>query len=294
MLHVRRPQVALIVVLTVLAGVTWRPVLALAETPPPLASLAAGSPGPAWHESNESGPLTKADIYGPSSKVQGFSEGYRKVWLGSGQVITVVLERYDSVFWASFRLGQSKAAGKASKQHDSFVDRRDFGSAGYETTDPTDAQGFQHDTIVFVDGQYLAVVRLAAQGPPSHQFLVEYTTRQVHALPNPEGANAALGGTVILGSLAVLVVLVMLVLVTVLVARRRTPRAVTAGVGGPLAAASAGPLPTFSPDRRFWWDGGTWQDANTHVPPGATFAPDRLSWWDGVGWRAVITGAPPR
>jgi hypothetical protein len=46
----------------------------------------------------------------------------------------------------------------------------------------------------------------------------------------------------------------------------------------------------LSDDRRWWWDGGQWQDTLVRVPPGAERSPDSTQWWDGTSWRPVPTG----
>jgi hypothetical protein len=44
---------------------------------------------------------------------------------------------------------------------------------------------------------------------------------------------------------------------------------------------------TLSPDGRFWWDGSTWHDTETSVPPYARRSPDGYYWWDGAQWRVI-------
>jgi len=53
-----------------------------------------------------------------------------------------------------------------------------------------------------------------------------------------------------------------------------------AGVAQPTAVR-------LSPDGRFWWDGGAWQDTESSAPPDATRSPDGHYWWDGSRWRPV-------
>lgn len=45
--------------------------------------------------------------------------------------------------------------------------------------------------------------------------------------------------------------------------------------------------PFLSADRRWWWDGERWRDAEQVVPPGSQRSGDGASWWDGASWRPV-------
>jgi hypothetical protein len=47
------------------------------------------------------------------------------------------------------------------------------------------------------------------------------------------------------------------------------------------------PKHMLSDDRRWWWDGGQWQDTQQSVPPGAERSQDGTRWWDGTTWRPV-------
>jgi len=42
---------------------------------------------------------------------------------------------------------------------------------------------------------------------------------------------------------------------------------------------------SLSPDKRYWWDGTSWQDTSARMPPGVPLSPDGAQWWDGVSWR---------
>ncbi len=53
------------------------------------------------------------------------------------------------------------------------------------------------------------------------------------------------------------------------------------------SAASANGSLTWSEDRRYWWDGSNWVDAQTRLPPGAKYSDDQKQWWDGQAWRPV-------
>ena len=67
----------------------------------------------------------------------------------------------------------------------------------------------------------------------------------------------------------------------------RVDPAAAAGQAGQAAEAASGL--TWSDDRRFWWSGSEWVDAELTVPPAATFSEDKRFWWDGAAWRPVAT-----
>jgi hypothetical protein len=48
----------------------------------------------------------------------------------------------------------------------------------------------------------------------------------------------------------------------------------------------------MSDDRRSWWDGMNWRDAEREMPPGAQRSTDGQFWWDGQAWRPIHS-APP-
>jgi hypothetical protein len=60
-------------------------------------------------------------------------------------------------------------------------------------------------------------------------------------------------------------------------------------VGTETATPDTGHL-TWSEDRRYWWDGQTWVDADQTPPPGALHSERGDQWWDGTMWRPA-TGA---
>lgn len=64
---------------------------------------------------------------------------------------------------------------------------------------------------------------------------------------------------------------------------------VPAAVAVPAAAGAQAPDGPFvmSEDRRSWWDGVTWRDAEHEVPPAAQRSEDGQFWWDGEVWRPM-------
>jgi hypothetical protein len=56
--------------------------------------------------------------------------------------------------------------------------------------------------------------------------------------------------------------------------------------------AAAGEL-TWSEDRRYWWDGKTWIDAEHSAPPAAPRSEGGDYWWDGTQWRPTQGALTP-
>ena len=53
------------------------------------------------------------------------------------------------------------------------------------------------------------------------------------------------------------------------------------------ALSSGGGTLNWSDDRRYWWNGTEWVDAQKATPPGVTYSDDQRQWWDGKTWRPV-------
>jgi hypothetical protein len=273
---------------------------ATAASPTPTAAstkdLTAGPPPGPWIVYDQgTGTRTAAEIWGKqASSVKGFADGYQKAWDQTGLGLVDRVEHFTSALWAAFRLGESRGTAKQNPRHDSFKDIAGFGPSAYEVTDPADSAGFLTDTIVFTNGDYVAVVALAAVDSIPRATLLDQAQRQFDLLPLPVAEYQAIGTSVLIGSAVVVggIVLVIVVGVIVLVivltrSRRRQPAYV-----GAYPAMSA-PAYSFqlSADGRYWWDGQAWQDTLVRIPPGAQMTPDRLQWFDGTRWRPVPPGA---
>jgi hypothetical protein len=278
----------------------------LAATPSPTSDLIAGPPSTAWQVfAADTGAKSATDLYGSSaSSVRGFGDAYQKVWSRTGEFLFDRVARFTTVLWAAFHFGGSKGAAQKNKSHTSYQSVSGFGTGAYEFTDPADSNGYRWDTMVFTEGDYVSLIALAVNDVTiSHFIVLDQASRQLALLPFPTGEYSALGTSVLAGSVVVLLVLVGFLLsagiIVFVVVRRRRPVApasayAIAGVLPPgayqypaVSAAVAVAAPSFSSDRRFWWDGSIWQDTAARIPAGVPTSPDGTQWWDGAAWRPV-------
>ena len=244
--------------------------------------LIPGPPDGSWQVYAEgTGAKTKDDIYGSkASTVSGFVDAYDKSWSNDPpQGLVDRLERFSSVFWASVRLSESRTAARDNKSHSSFKDVSGLGTSAYEVTDPADSQGYLSDTIVMTQGDYVSVVAIAAKSEPDHATLLDQAHRQVAMIPVPKAEYNAIGQGIVSGMVWVAIgagvlTMILAAIVIFVVLRRRRPQLQPA-----LAPVS------LSPDKRYWWDGTSWQDTSARMPPGVPLSPDGAQWWDGVSWR---------
>lgn len=261
--------------------------VSLAAVPAPLmaatatSDLMAGPPSGDWQVDPQTGPMTKDAIYGAdAAKVDQFVDAYRSVWTAQTprRIMADRLEHYSSTVWAAFRYGQSHGASLKNKQHSSVNDVSGFGPNAYEVTDPVDANGFLRDSIIFQQGDYLAVISLYDMTQPDHAMLLDQAKRQFDLVPLPVAEYNAIGHgivvTIIVVVLAVLAIAIIAGAIVLIVTQRRR--------GPQLQPAAA---LRMSPDRTYWWDGRSWQDASRRMPAGAQLSPDGMYWWDGVSWR---------
>ena len=204
------------------------------------------------------------------TRSRGLNRRLRRFSIGSSAT-----RRY---LWAAYRLGQAEAADKKDKTFTSYRTVPGFASAAYEVTSGPNAAGTYTDVIVFTSGDYLSAIALAGKSTPDHTTLMDQASRQLGIIPVPANeVNAISTGIVntivivaiVAGAVAIVVGGIVLLIV---LRRRRPPQPAFAAV-------------SLSPDRRYWWDGMSWQDAEARMPPGAQLSPDATHWWDGVAWR---------
>jgi hypothetical protein len=141
----------------------------------------------------------------------------------------------------------------------------------------------------------MAAVAVWDSGVTGHEVLVEQATRQLSLVPEPNAELRTIGYGVLGGILAVALIVAVMgasaIVLTVFLVRRHnaTWRAPIYAV--PYASSVSAPL---SDDRRYWWDGRSWQDTAARVPPGAPISPDGTRWWDGTAWRDMPSAGGAR
>jgi len=232
---------------------------ALADSP--TAGLIPNPSSSSWQlDQDSSGPLTASDIYGAKAgSIKGFVDSYMKFWTQPGEILFDRLDRFSSVVWSAFRFDQSKAADQKDKAHTSFKSVSRFGEGACEVTYPADSDGFKTDVLVFTQGDYFAVILIAAKdATPDHSVLMDQAGRQLDQIPIPISEYNSIGrvmqSAITGASLLFLVVAVVTAVVIFYVVRSRPSRNDRA----PMMATH------LSPDGRYWWDGTTWRP----VPPG--------------------------
>ena len=242
----------------------------------------------------------------------GFLTGYGRTWVsaGSAHVWVEAIMAFTGAKGATTFLRQSEAADKADPSYAQALTISGIGTY-YGARLADKVHKVYADAFVFVKGNDVYLVTYVSNKNDLASIAATQTKKQYDAAPAytipqaqwPESkvssspfdafkiVGAVIAGVLILGLIAVAVV--------ILRSRRRPAQAIPAQasprVGTPAAiaipAAVAAPAQAgglqMSDDRRSWWDGAAWRNAEREVPPAAQRSEDGHFWWDGAAWRPV-------
>lgn len=233
----------------------------------------------------------------------GFVDGYGLEWTSTSQrraLIEVVM---------AFTGGQGAQKiltllERADKSDSHFVRANTLSgitpSYGVHVFDSTrsvyeDGFGFTKGNDVFV--LYVASTQDNNLDIATSQAKAQYDGAPDSTIPSsqwPENAQSANSAAFNAGSIFGVVIVLVLVLGVigivvglVLRSRRRAPAMAQTFAPAPLSGVQ------MSPDGNYWYDGQTWRDAATEVPPGAQRSSDGTLWWDGRTWRPAPQAGPP-
>jgi hypothetical protein len=231
----------------------------------------------------------------------GFLKGYGRTWLskatGHGYVEFVMA--FTGGKGAKTWLRQSELADKEEPTYKQALTITGIDSYyGVKLVDTVNK--FYADAYVFVKGNDLMLVSYVSGKNDLATIAATQTRRQFATAPAytippgqwPESktSNTALDVAKLIGAFIIGVGLIGLIGGAFLVMRsRRRPAPQPVGAQDAPAAVQAAPSPLvqMSEDRRSWWDGSGWRDAEREVPPNAQRSGDGMFWWDGAAWRSV-------
>ena len=241
----------------------------------------------------------------------GFLTGYGRTWFftGHAHAYVEVVMAFTGAKGATTWLRQSEAADKADP---SYVQALTISSIGtyYGARLADKVHKVYADEFVFVKGNDLWVVTYVSNKNDLASIAATQTRKQYDAAPAftipqaqwPESkvstspfdslkiVGAVIAGVLILGLLAAgaLILRSRRRPAQAIPAQRSPVKATPAAVTIPAVVAASAPAGLqMSDDRRSWWDGAAWRDAEREVPPAAQRSEDGHFWWDGAAWRPM-------
>ena len=242
----------------------------------------------------------------------GFLSGFGKTWLQSSKnhVMVEAVLAFTGADGASKWMRQAEAADKALPSYKSALTLNGVGGYyGAHLFDST--SGLYSDGFVLVKGNDAFLIVFASRKDDLADTAPTQAKKQFDGAPEstipksqwPESKVSGflsdpgtLVGHVLFG---ILVVGGIGALIFVIARSRRRPTLQPVAAGGgyvPPAAVATPAVPTstiqMSDDRRSWWDGMSWRDAEREVPPAAQRSTDGQFWWDGQAWRPTHTTPP--
>ena len=289
--QVRRPWPAAALLAIGFVTVLGAPALAASPSPTTTLDLVPGPPVGSWTDAaDDTGPIASSDFYGSgTSSPPGYVDAYGKGWTSTTVDLEDDLFHYTSFFWATYALGSFKGGAQDDPDRTTFRNVSGFGTGAFEVTYRADADGYTSDWIFFAQGDYMAAVAVWDKGVTGHDALLDQATRQFLMVPEPTTELRNIGYGVIGGAIAIALIVAVMglsgVVIAVVLVRRQNAASRTEAYAVPYASPSGGAQ--LSEDHRYWWDGQSWRDTATQVPPGAPISPDGTRWWDGTSWREM-------
>jgi hypothetical protein len=234
----------------------------------------------------------------------GFLSGFGKTWIlkSKRHVFVEAVLAFTGGNGATSWMHQAETADKGLPSYKSALTVS--GVAGYYGAHLFDATtGLYSDGFVVVKGNDAFLMVFASPVDDLGDTATTQAKKQFDGAPDatipksewPESKAGflsdpgSLAGHVLFG---VLVAVGIGALIFVIARSRRRPTLQPVPIQGSFPAAVAVPPSAvqMSDDRRSWWDGATWRDAEHEVPPGAQRSTDGQFWWDGQAWRPIGPG----
>jgi hypothetical protein len=232
----------------------------------------------------------------------GFLSGFGKTWVQTSHnhILVEAVLAFSGGDGATKWMRQSEAADKKLPSYKSSMTISGVSSYyGAHLFDAT--SGLYSDGFVVVKGNDAFLLVFASRKDDLANTAPTQASKQYDAAPGstipqsqwPETKNVdtAVGAAKLVGGFALAIVILALIVVAFFIVRsRRRPPVQTMPVQTVAATAEPAPVPLvqMSDDRRSWWDGTTWRNAEQEVPPQAQRSDDGKFWWDGQTWRSIV------